>query len=87
MTPWLTTLLRAGLQLLYPGACLRCGWCADSCPTRVHPAGILEASQFDDPELAERSGLEACIECGICAYVCPSELPLLQGIRAMLRKV
>lgn len=69
-----------------PTSCVRCGWCADSCPTRVHPAGILEAAQLEDPELAERSGLEACIECGICAYVCPSELPLLQGIRQMLKK-
>src|SRR5215207_2064092 len=25
MAAWLTTLLRAGLQILYPGACLRCG--------------------------------------------------------------
>lgn len=69
-----------------PDSCIRCGWCADSCPTRVHPAGILEAAQLDDPEMAERSGLEACIECGICSYVCPSRLPLLVGIRQMLRK-
>jgi electron transport complex protein RnfC len=69
-----------------PGSCIRCGWCADACPTRVHPAGILEAAQLDDPELAERNGLEACIECGICTYVCPSELPLLRGIRTMMGK-
>lgn len=90
-----STLLGAGELIIHsatpepptlPDACIRCGWCADSCPTRVHPAGVLEAAQLDDPELAERSGLEACIECGICAYVCPSELPLLQGIRQMLKK-
>lgn len=68
-----------------PDSCIRCGWCAEACPTRVHPAGILEAAQLGDLELAEQSGLEACIECGICAYVCPSGLPLLQGIRTMLK--
>ncbi|HEY7087076.1 MAG TPA: 4Fe-4S binding protein [Tepidisphaeraceae bacterium] len=64
-----------------PSPCVRCGWCVDACPTRVHPATILEAAQRADPIMAERAGLEACIECGICSYVCPSNLPLLEGIR------
>jgi electron transport complex protein RnfC len=68
-----------------PQPCIRCGWCYESCPTRVQPADILEAAQRKDLELAERAGLESCIECGICAYVCPSKLPLLAGIRAIRR--
>lgn len=64
-----------------PQACVRCGWCIDACPTRLHPAGVLQAIQQDDIGLAERQGIEACIECGICTYVCPSHLPLMQCIR------
>jgi electron transport complex protein RnfC len=50
---------------------------------RIQPAGLLDAAQRADPELAERYGLEACIECGVCSYVCPSHLPLLGGIRKL----
>ncbi|WP_428937256.1 4Fe-4S dicluster domain-containing protein [Fontivita pretiosa] len=68
-----------------PAPCIRCGWCVDACPTRVHPAAALEAAQRHDTALAERAGIEACIECGICAYVCPSLLPLLEGVRFIRR--
>jgi electron transport complex protein RnfC len=68
-----------------PAPCIRCGWCVDACPTRVHPAAALEAAQRHDSALAERAGIEACIECGICSYVCPSLLPLLEGIRLIRR--
>jgi electron transport complex protein RnfC len=63
--------------------CIRCSWCVEGCPVHIQPAALLEASQRDDPEMAERYGIHACIECGICSYVCPSRLPLLQGIRVM----
>jgi Na+-translocating ferredoxin:NAD+ oxidoreductase subunit C len=64
-------------------ACLRCGWCVEACPVNIHPAGLLDAAQLQDPALADRHGLRSCIECGICSYVCPSRLPLLQSIRGM----
>ena len=67
-----------------PAACLRCGWCVEACPARIHPAGLLEAAQQEDPELAQRYGVDSCIECGICSYVCPSRLPLLAGIRGLM---
>lgn len=70
-----------------PDSCTRCGWCAESCPTGVHPALVLEATQMGDPDMAERFGLEACIECGICSYVCPSNLPLMEAIRRMRKKI
>ena len=70
---------------IVPDPCIRCGWCEQTCPTSVQPAGLLEASQRNDVELADHYGLGACIECGICSYMCPSHLPLLQGIR-VLRK-
>ncbi len=66
-----------------PDPCIRCGWCVESCPTHIHPAGLLQAAQNDDPVLALHYGLPACIECGICGYVCPSRLPLLGGIRVL----
>ena len=66
-----------------PDPCIRCAWCFESCPTRIQPANLLEASQHRDMHQAERAGLAACIECGICTYVCPSGLPILSGIRAL----
>ena len=69
-----------------PDPCIRCGWCVESCPVRIHPAGLLEAAQDNDASLAERYGLAACIECGICSYVCPSRLPLLEAIRDLRKR-
>lgn len=66
-----------------PDPCIRCGWCFEGCPVRIHPAGLLEASQRDSVALGRHYGLDACIECGICSYVCPSRLPLLPGIRRL----
>lgn len=64
-------------------ACLRCGWCVEACPVRIQPAGLLDAAQQNDPQLAEQYGLRSCIDCGICSNVCPSRLPLLASIRQM----
>jgi electron transport complex protein RnfC len=61
--------------------CIRCGWCAEVCPTRVAPAWLLEAAQRHDGRMARRGGRDACIECGLCDQVCPSGLPLLDAIR------
>jgi electron transport complex protein RnfC len=66
-----------------PAPCIRCGWCVSGCPVHIHPAGLLEAAQAQDPVRADRFGLESCIECGVCSYVCPSHLPLLGGIRSL----
>jgi electron transport complex protein RnfC len=68
-----------------PDPCIRCGWCLEACPTRIHPAGLLEAAQLNDRAAADRYGLNCCIECGICSYVCPTRLPLLEAARLMRR--
>ena len=75
--------LNAPARPVDPDPCIRCGWCVDLCPTRVHPALLLEAAQRRSLPLAERAGLQGCIECGVCVYVCPSRLPLLEGIRSL----
>jgi electron transport complex protein RnfC len=66
-----------------PDPCIRSGWCLDVCPTRVHPAVILEAAQRQDAGMADRAGIHACIECGLCTHVCPSRLPLLEAVREL----
>jgi electron transport complex protein RnfC len=66
-----------------PDPCVRCGWCVEICPPRIHPAGLLDAAQRANPRMAELHGLHACIECGLCTYVCPSKLPLLRSIRGL----
>jgi electron transport complex protein RnfC len=68
---------------LNPDPCVRSGWCVEICPTRVHPAGLLDAAQRGDHDLANDYNLAACIECGLCTYVCPSKLPLLGAIRQL----
>jgi electron transport complex protein RnfC len=69
--------------VINPDPCIRCGWCVEACPVRIHPAGLLEAAQDSDLRAARWYGLGSCIECGICSYVCPSRLPLLPAIRQM----
>jgi electron transport complex protein RnfC len=66
-----------------PDPCIRCGWCLEACPMRIHPAGLLDAAQHNDARAAKKFGVNACIECGICSYVCPTRLPLLTAIRGL----
>jgi electron transport complex protein RnfC len=75
--------ISAVTQAVNPSPCIRCGWCVQACPARIHPAGLLEAAQLHDSQLAHRYGVDSCIECGICSYVCPSHLPLLPSIRQL----
>jgi electron transport complex protein RnfC len=82
----LTAYVTAAETDVNPDPCIRSSWCVEACPVRIHPAGLLEAAQRNDWELADGYGLAACIECGICSYVCPSRLPLLEGIRTLRRR-
>ena len=79
----LTVHVMPEMRVSAPDPCIRCSWCAESCPTNVQPAGLLEAAQINDLELAKQYGLDSCIECGVCSYMCPSRLPLLEGIRTL----
>ncbi|HLL87985.1 MAG TPA: 4Fe-4S dicluster domain-containing protein [Tepidisphaeraceae bacterium] len=79
----LTLHVTPGEPVVNPDPCVRAGWCLDVCPTRIHPAALLDAAQRRDRDMAEQFGIDACIECGLCTYVCPSRLPLMQSIRGM----
>jgi electron transport complex protein RnfC len=79
----LTIHITACERPVIPEPCIRCAWCIEACPTRVHPALILDAAQRADQHMANRAGITACIECGVCEHVCPSRLPLLGAIREM----
>jgi len=77
----LTVHIMPRLMPMNPESCIRCGWCVQVCPTRAHPAMLLEAAQTGNVHRARRGRLSACIECGVCDQVCPSHLPLLAAIR------
>lgn len=61
--------------------CVRCGECADVCPSDLAPALIAMASQKLDFERARAFGANQCIACGNCAYICPSHIPLVEMIQ------
>lgn len=61
--------------------CIRCGWCADSCPE-----GLLPQELFRHINAGHWTGMDAlrlddCVECGACDLACPSRLPLLATFR------
>ncbi len=62
--------------------CIRCGFCANACPSHLLPQQLLHYAKQQDFESLLDHGLADCIECGACAYVCPSKIPLVQYYRA-----
>lgn len=58
-------------------ACIRCGFCADVCPSRLLPQQLFAFSKTLDTTQLLEHGLLDCIECGACDYVCPSHIPLV----------
>lgn len=57
--------------------CIRCGYCAAACPSKLLPQQLLSHSKSGDSDALIAHGLHDCIECGACDYVCPSHIPLV----------
>jgi electron transport complex protein RnfC len=61
--------------------CIRCGQCADVCPSQLLPQELQWSAKAKDHSQLMQLNLFDCIECGACAYVCPSQIPLVQYYR------
>mgnify|MGYP006067575767 FL=1 len=86
VTSALTCFTRDTVAANAPTACIRCGRCADVCPSHVIPQLMMEAAERSDIDLfVKYDGMECC-ECGCCTYICPAKRPLTQAFREM-RKV
>ncbi|WP_394175337.1 electron transport complex subunit RsxC [Thalassotalea litorea] len=61
--------------------CIRCGQCAEVCPSNLLPQELQWSAKAKDYDQLEALNLSDCIDCGACAYVCPSHIPLVQYYR------
>ena len=67
--------------------CIRCAKCVGVCPMGLNPTLLMNATEFQNWELAEKNYITDCIECGSCSYTCPANRPLLDQIRLGKGKV
>lgn len=61
--------------------CIRCGRCAEVCPSVLLPQQLHAVIQGNQIEKATDFHINDCIECGCCDYVCPSHIPLVDQFR------
>lgn len=61
--------------------CIRCGQCAEVCPSQLLPQELQWSAKAKDHQQLTQLNLFDCIDCGACAYVCPSHIPLVQYYR------
>ncbi len=61
--------------------CIRCGRCAEACPTKLNPMELRNLLDTDKMEEAEKKNLTDCILCGSCSYVCPAKRWLVASFK------
>lgn len=64
-----------------PQPCIRCGDCAEVCPSELLPQQLYWYSRAQQWDNCIDYQLTDCIECGCCDVVCPSKIPLVQSFR------
>lgn len=57
-------------------ACVRCGSCVYSCPSKLAPVQLMQAVKTKNKEAMNKLKLRDCILCGMCSYVCTSKIPV-----------
>lgn len=62
-------------------ACIRCGRCADDCPTGLRPYLLNSLVMLKDYARFEEAHGMNCIECGCCSYICPANRFLTPSFR------
>ncbi len=67
--------------------CIRCAKCVNVCPMGLVPSFLMNVTENNAWDLAEKDRIVDCIECGSCSYVCPANRPLLDYIRLGKGKV
>jgi electron transport complex protein RnfC len=67
--------------------CIRCAKCVNVCPMGLNPTELMNFTEYEVWDKAEKCAITDCIECGSCSYTCPAYRPLLDYIRLGKGKV
>jgi len=67
--------------------CIRCAKCISVCPMGLNPTLLMNLTEYEVWDRAEKDHITDCIECGSCSYTCPADRPLLDYIRLGKGKV
>lgn len=67
--------------------CIRCAKCVNVCPMGLNPTLLMNLTEYEVWDRAEKNSITDCIECGSCSYTCPADRPLLDYIRLGKGKV